>query len=115
MGRLSTEERHKRQKEKLDKKNGVGVEEKTSEYVPQPNLKKIVCNAANDFGYKCYINDDSVVMFCEVEKRDEIKKWLFENYAVPEIGIDSKELNKIPFSFGFKDGNSVENDENEQK
>ena len=61
MGRrkLSSEERHRRQKEKLTSDSAL---KPTTGYIEKPSLKAMACEKAIEKGYKCVL-ENSVLMF----------------------------------------------------
>lgn len=101
MGRrkLSTEERHKKQKDKLDSK---AITSEVIKYVPQKNFKLDVVEKSLRAGFNCAINNDSVILFSNSEDEKKVTEWLLKNFGKEEDNMKTgkKEL-RIPFTYGF--------------
>lgn len=69
-------------------------EETEIKYTPEPHFKTQVVEAAVDYGFKCILDDGSVVIFDNSNNKEEVMQWLFKNY--------SKDGKSIPFSYGFR-------------
>lgn len=108
---MSTEERHQKQKEKLMAK-GENKEEKR-EFTPQPYFKQVVVNECNKNGFDCFLNNDAVIVFTQVDRENEIKDWLLKHFGKAEQirnpfnDKELQEVTRIPFSFGFAESKSI--------
>lgn len=98
--KMSTEERHKKQKEKLDRKNVNTSNE--IKYVPQKSFKLEVTEAAIKAGFNCILNNDSVVLFSVDENQKKVTDWLLKRFGREEEDFKTgAKVMRIPFSFGF--------------
>lgn len=101
MGRrkLSTEERHKKQKDMLDSKR---ISSEEIKYIPQKNFKLEVAEKAVKAGFNCAVNNDSIIVFSNSEDEKKVTDWLLKNFGKEEDNIKTgkKEL-RIPFTYGF--------------
>lgn len=100
--KLSSEERHLRQKQKLI----ATPEENKIAYIPQENFKKKVCEAAVKAGYDCFLNSDSIIMFgyTDEAKINEVTTWLLSKFGKEETftrGNKEEKIVRVQFSYGF--------------
>ena len=93
--KLSAEERHIKQKAKLEEKPSA-----ENIYIPQKYFKSEVVDRAQKQGFKCILDRNSVIMFSSKEDTERVEKWLFDNFSKEEETF-GKKLMRIPFSYGF--------------
>lgn len=104
--KMSTEERHAKQKEKLTKAGKAEVKTEST-YVAEPNLKITVSEEATKKGYDVRLIDSVLLFECtDDEKQQEIQKWLLDKYGretVRKNPVTNTEMTVkiIPFSYGF--------------
>ena len=101
--RLNSEERHKKQKERLERGGASLDAGSKSAYIPEPNLKSKVVEEAVNAGFKCELDLNSVVIFAHNDK-ESAERWLYDKYAKDETTTRAgKEVivKRIPFSYGF--------------
>lgn len=98
--KMSTEERHKKQKEKLDKRTVNTTDE--IKFIQQKNFKVEVVEKAQKAGFSCIVNNDSLVIFSNDEDEKKVTDWLLKQFGREEEDIKTgAKVKRIPLSFGF--------------